>query len=226
VSLLYFVSSIFYFHICFILFLHGHVFYNTYSSRPLVDIVNFSGFHHCLKDIPYTMVSVNPCISFDHTNLSQFDGFLKYELIEACQDYEALLSTPMVMSYTHYFGLSSRINNYINTNILSPSVLHADFIHGSHLVYYFLVNFLHQFYDSHARFYDIIEALLEESYLAKFPMTYHYHIFNRVYRVFNDLFFSIFSLFLLHVLLPICCDKHVFSSLELHGWFLWHYYFT
>jgi hypothetical protein len=127
-----------------------------------------------LKICPYTMVGASPCISFDPTNLSQVDGCLKYEPREACQDNEALRSTPMVMSGPHSFGLSSRINKYINTNILSPSTLHADFIHGSHLVCYFPINSLHQFYDSHAIFYDRIEAWLEGSYSDKFPMNYHY----------------------------------------------------
>jgi hypothetical protein len=77
------------------------------SSIPLVEIVDVSGFHHCLEDISYTMVDASPCISFDFTNLSQVDGCLKYESREAFQDNEALRSTPMVMSGPHSFGLSS-----------------------------------------------------------------------------------------------------------------------
>jgi hypothetical protein len=86
------------------------------SSNCLVEIVDVSVFHHCLKYIPYTMVSVSPCISFDPTNLSQVDGFLKYELKEAFQDNETLQSRPMVMSSPHFYSFfSSIINKYINT---------------------------------------------------------------------------------------------------------------
>jgi hypothetical protein len=86
------------------------------------------------------MVDTSPCISFDFTNLSQVDGCLKYESMEACQDNEALQSTSMVMSYPHSFGLSSGINNFISMNILSPSTLYTNSIHGSHLVCYFPLN--------------------------------------------------------------------------------------
>jgi hypothetical protein len=95
------------------------------SSIPLVDIVDTSGSHHCLEIISHTMVGASPCISFDSTNLSQVDGYLKYESREACQDNEALRSTPMVMSGPHSFGLSSGINNFISMNILSPSTLYT-----------------------------------------------------------------------------------------------------
>jgi hypothetical protein len=95
------------------------------SSIPLLNIVDTSGSHHCFEDISHTMVGPNPCISFDLTSLSQVDGYLKCESREACQDNEALRSTPMVMSGPHSFGLSSGINNFISMNILSPSTLHT-----------------------------------------------------------------------------------------------------
>jgi hypothetical protein len=126
----------------------------------------------------------------------------------------------------HSFGLSSGINKYISTNILSPSTLHANSIHGSQLVCYFSVNSLHQFSYSHAIFYDRIEAWLEGSYLAKFPMNYHCDIFYMVDRLFHVLIFPTFSLFLLQVPILIFCDEHMFAGLELHGWIHWHYQFT
>jgi hypothetical protein len=52
---------------------------SSYSDNPLDEIVDVSVFHHCLKDMSYTMVSASPCISFDPANLSQVDGFSKYE---------------------------------------------------------------------------------------------------------------------------------------------------
>jgi hypothetical protein len=47
------------------------------SSIPLVDIVDTSGFHHCLEDFSYTMVGTSPCISFDSTSLSQVRWLLE-----------------------------------------------------------------------------------------------------------------------------------------------------
>jgi hypothetical protein len=151
---------------------------------------------------------------------------LKYESREACQDNEALWSTPMVMSSPHSFGLSSKINKFTSTNILSPSTLHTNFMHGSHSVCYFLVDSLHQFYDSNAIFYDRIEAWLEGSYSTRFPMNYHYDIFNMVNRVFDVLIFPTFTLLFLQVLLLIFCHEHMFVGLGLHGWIHWHYDFT
>jgi hypothetical protein len=54
------------------------------SSIPLVEIVDVSDFHHCLKDMPYTMVGDSSCISFHPTNLSHVYGCLKYKPREAC----------------------------------------------------------------------------------------------------------------------------------------------
>jgi hypothetical protein len=146
------------------------------------------------------------------TNLSQVDGYLKYESREAFQDNEALRSTPMVMSGPHSFGLSSGINNFISMKILSPSTLHMNSMHGSHLVCYFPLNSLHQFYDSNARFYDRIEAWLERSYLDRFPMNYQYDIFNMVDRVYHVLIFPTFSLFLFQALSLIFCLEHMLQA--------------
>jgi hypothetical protein len=131
---------------------------STCSSIPSVDIVDISGFHHCLEDISYTMVDAILCISFNFTNLSQFDCFLKYESREDCQDNEALRSTQMVMSGPHSFGLYLGINKFNNTKIPSPRTPHTYFMHGSHSVCYFPIDSFHQFYDSNDRFYDRIEA--------------------------------------------------------------------
>jgi hypothetical protein len=188
------------------------------SSILLVDIVDVSGFHLCIEDMPYTMVSVSPCISFYPTNLYQVDGFLKYEPREGFQNNEALQSTMMVMSRAHSFGLSLGINMYINTKILSPGTLHTNFIYGSHFICYIPINSLHQFYDFHAIFYDRIEVWLEGSCSEKFPMNYQYDIFNMVDRFLLVLIFPTFRQLLLQVLLLISCDEHVFASLELHGW--------
>jgi hypothetical protein len=104
------------------------------SSNPLIDIVHVSGFPHCFEYLPYIMVGVILHISFDSTNLSQVDGFLKYDSREACQYNEALQSTLMVMLGTHYFGLYSGIKNFINMKILSLSTLHMNSMHGSHSI--------------------------------------------------------------------------------------------
>jgi hypothetical protein len=120
---------------------------------------------------------------------------LKYESKEACQDHEALRSKPMVMSFPHSFDLSSWINKFISTKILSPRTLHTYSIHGSHLVCYFLVHSLHQLYVINGIFYDIIEAWLEESYSYNVPMNYHNDIFNIVQKVFQFLTLPTFSLF-------------------------------
>jgi hypothetical protein len=81
------------------------------------------------------MVGPSPCISFDLTSLSQFDGYLKYDSKEACQDDEALWFTTMVASGPHSFGLSLGMNNFISMNILSPiSTLHTNSMHDSYLV--------------------------------------------------------------------------------------------
>jgi hypothetical protein len=108
-------------------------------------------------------------------------------------------------------GLSSRVNMYININVLSPSTLHTNLMRGSHLVCYFPMNALHQFYDSHGIIYDSIETWLEESYSSNVPINCHCHISNIVNRVFNVLFFPTFSLSLFQVLLLIYCHQHVFA---------------
>jgi hypothetical protein len=74
------------------------------SISLLVEIVDVRYFHHCLEDISYTMVDASPCISSYFINLSQVDGFLKYESRKDFQYNEALLSTPMVMSSPDSFG--------------------------------------------------------------------------------------------------------------------------
>jgi hypothetical protein len=130
------------------------------------------------------------------------------------------------MSGPHSFGLSSRINNFISMKIPSPSTLYTNSIHGSHLICYFPLNSLHQFYDSNARSHDRIEAWLERSYLDRFPMNYHCHISNIVDRVYHVLIFPIFTLFLFQDLFLIFCHEHVFAGLELQGWLHWHYEFT
>jgi hypothetical protein len=104
------------------------------SSNPIHDIVDTSGSHHCYEIISHTMVDASLCRSFVSTNLSQVNGYSKCESREACQDNEALRSTPMVMSGAHSFGLSLGINNFVSTNILSPSTLYTNSMHDSHLV--------------------------------------------------------------------------------------------
>jgi len=188
-----------------------------YSSSPLIEIVDVIGFHHCLQYLPYTMMDASTYISFYSS---------KYESREDYQENEALQSTLMVMSGPHSFGLSSRINKFISINILSPRTPHTYSTHGPHLVCYFLLNSLDQFYDSNAIFYDRIEAWLEISYLDTFPMNNHYDILSMVTKVFDVLIFPIFSLLLFQVLLLIFCHEHMFACLGLHGWLHWHYDFT
>jgi hypothetical protein len=132
----------------------------------------------------------------------------------------------MIMSGPHSFELSSGINKYIRKNILSPSTLHAYFIHGSHLVCYSPIKSLHHFYVSHGRFFDRIESCWEGSYTTKFPMNCHCNMFDIVGRIFHVLIFPTFSLFLLQVLLLFFFYEHVFASLELHRWLHWNYEFT
>jgi hypothetical protein len=151
---------------------------------------------------------------------------LKYESKETFQDNEAIQSTPMVMSYPHYFGLSSRINKFIFTNILSPSTPHTNSMHVSHLVCYFPLKSLHQFYVSYGRFYDKIESWSDGSYSTNVPINYYYHLFNMVNRFFGVLIFPTFCLSLLQILLLIFCHKHLFLGLGLHGWLHCHYDFT
>jgi hypothetical protein len=121
------------------------------------------------------------------------------------------------MSSPHSFGLSSRVNKYSSTRILSPSTLHIDSMHGSHLVCYFLVNSLHHFYVSHGRFYDRIEASLEESYSTNVLMTYCCHIYNTVDRFYQVIIFPTSSLFLFQVQLLIFYNEHVCACLGLYG---------
>jgi len=102
------------------------------TSIQLVEIDDISGFHHSLNDIPYTMVEDNPCILAYPTNSSQLFGYVNYEPMEACQDNEALRYQPMVMSVSHYFEFSSRINHNINVETLTQGTFHVYSIHGSH----------------------------------------------------------------------------------------------
>jgi hypothetical protein len=57
-----------------------------FSSIPISNIVDVSGFHHCIEYLYYTMVGTSPCMSFHSTSICQVDGFLKYETQEACQE--------------------------------------------------------------------------------------------------------------------------------------------
>jgi hypothetical protein len=190
----------------------------SYSSIPLVNIIDSSGVHHCLEDFSYTMVGTSPCISFDSTSLSQVGGFLKYESREALQDNEALWSMPMVMSDPHSLGLSSGINNYISMKILSLTIQHTYYMHNSHFIYHFSMNFLHQFYGSNGIFYDIFEAWLEELYSSNVPMNYCIDIFNMVNRFYHSLIFPTFTLFLFQVLFLIFYDEHAYAILRLYKW--------
>jgi hypothetical protein len=158
---------------------------SSFLGSPLFYIVDTSGSHHLFEIISHTMVDANPYILFDSTNLSQVDGFLKYESREACQDNETLWSTFMVMSSPRSFGFSSWMNKFININTLSPNTPHTNSIHDFYLICYFPLNPLHQVYVSHDRFYDRIEAWFKGSYSDNFPMNDHYDIFNMVDRVYQ-----------------------------------------
>jgi hypothetical protein len=125
---------------------------------------------------------------------------------------------PMVMLGPYSFGLSLGINKFIGMKILSPSTLHMNSIHGSHLVCYYPLDSLYQFYDSNGKFYDGIEKWLERSYLDLFPMNYHNEIFNIVDRVYHDLIFPTFSRFLFQAMSLIFCLEHVYADLGLQGW--------
>jgi hypothetical protein len=130
------------------------------SSIPLMDIIDTSGSHLSLEITSHTMVDASLCRSFVSTNLPQVNGYLKCESREAFQDNEELWSMMMVISGPYYFGLSLAINNFISSKILSPRTPHTYSTHNFHLVCYFPLNSLHQFYDSHGRFYDRIEIWL------------------------------------------------------------------
>jgi hypothetical protein len=171
----------------------------------------------CLEITSHTMVDASLCRSFVSTNLSQVNGYLKCESREAFQDNEALRSMSMVMSGPYSFGLSSRINNFINSNILSLRTPHTYSMHDSHLVCYFPLNSLHQFYDSHGRFYDRIETWLERYYLDRIPMSYHCHMFNMVNIFYHALIFPTFILSLFQVLCLIFCLEHMYVGLGLQG---------
>jgi len=142
------------------------------------------------------MVDARPYISFDSINVSRVHGFSKYESREAFQENEALCSTSTVMPGPHSFGLYSRVNTFIIIKTLSPRTPHTYSMHGPHLVCYFTLKSLHQFYDSNSRFYDRIEAWLEICYLNRFPMNYHYEISIMVNRVFDFFIFPMSSLLL------------------------------
>jgi len=167
----------------------------SYSSSPIVNIVDASGFRRCLEDLSYTMVGTSPCISFNSTSLSQVDGCLKYDPWEACQDNEALWSTPTAMLGPHSLGLSFRVNMFTSFTTLSPTTLHMNSMHGFHLVCYFPLNSLIQFYGSNGRFYDIFEAWLEESYSSNVPMNDCIDIFNMVNRFYHALIFPLLLYF-------------------------------
>jgi hypothetical protein len=65
-----------------------------------VDLIIF------FEIISHVMVETSPCRSFVSINLSQVDGYLKYESREARQGNEALQSMSMVMPDPYFFGLS------------------------------------------------------------------------------------------------------------------------
>jgi hypothetical protein len=194
-----------------------------FSSSALVNIVDASGFHHCLEYFFYTMVGTSPCISFNSSSVSQVGGCLKYESKDSFQDNEELRSMLMVMSRHHSFGLSLGINNSISMKILSPITHHKYTMHGSHLVCHFPMNSLHQFYGSNGSFHDIFEAWLEESYSSNVPMNYCIVIFNMVNIFYHGLIFPTFTLFLFQVLFLIFFDEHACADLRLYGWLHWHY---
>jgi len=141
------------------------------------------------------MVGASNYLLFYITNLSQVDGFLKYEPMKASQENEVLRSTTMVIPGPCSFGFPSWINKFIIIRIISPRTPHTYSIHGSDLVCYFYVKSLHQFYVSH----DRIEAWLEEYYSMNVPMNYHYEIINTMNRVFGVLIFPTFTLLFLQV---------------------------
>jgi len=105
----------------------------------------------------------------------------------------------------------------ISTKILSPKTPHMYYMHGSHLVCYFPLKSLHQFYDSHGIFYDRIETWLERSYLDRIPMSYHCHMFNTVNIFYHALIFTTFILSLFQVLCLIFCLEHMYVGFRLQG---------
>ena len=134
------------------------------SINHVPIIVDTSGYHHCFEIIYHALVETSPCRSFVSTNLSQVDGYLRYESKEACWDNEALWSMSMVMPGPYYFVLFSRKNKFISMKTLSPRTLYIKSMHVSHLACYFPSNAFHQLYDRSAIFYDRIEAWLDRSY--------------------------------------------------------------
>jgi len=158
--------------------------------------------------------------------LSQVDGYLKYQSKEACQDNEVLRSMSMVMLDPYSFGLFLGIKNIIFLNNLSLRTLHMNYMHSSHLICYFPLNSFYQFYGSNGRFYDRIEAWLEESYSSNVPMNYYSHIFNMVNRFYRASIFPTFTLSLFQVMFLIFCLEHMFACLGLHKWLHWYYDFT
>jgi hypothetical protein len=99
-------------------------------------------------------------------------------------------------------------------------------MHYFHSVYYFPLNSLYQIYVIHGKFYDRIEAWLEESYSTNVPMNYRCHIFSMGNRVFDVLIFPTFTLCLFQALSLIFFLEHMFVGLGLYRWIHWNHDFT
>jgi hypothetical protein len=119
-----------------------------------------------------------------------------------------------------FFG----VNKFTSTKTLLASTLHMNYMHDSHPLCYFPLN-SYQFYGNNGRFYDRIEAWLEELYSSNVPMNYYCHKFNMVNRFYHALIFFTFTLFLFQVMFLIFCLEHVFAGLGLYGWLHWNYEF-
>jgi hypothetical protein len=139
---------------------------------------NDIGCHLYIDEIYSVMVSNSKFTSFSHNVPSQFVGYVNYEPKETSQNNEALYFPLMVMLGPHYFVLSSKIKDNINTKILPQGTSHDYFIRASYQICYSFLNSHQHFYYVHGKFYYRIEVWLEGSYLSMFPMNYNILIFH------------------------------------------------
>jgi hypothetical protein len=145
-------------------------------------------------------------------------GYLKYEFRETCQENETLWFQMMVMSGSHDLATISEINH---AKILPQDILHNNFTHDHHS----FVDSFQYFYISHCIYHDKIEAWLEESFRARFPVNNNVLILHMLDIGLDILNFSSCSLLLIQFLLLICV-VHMIAGLKLHEWLHWKFDFT
>lgn len=163
---------------------------------------------------PSMVVEDNPCKS---TNSSRVVGQVNDEPMKTCKYNEAIRPMSMVMSGPYYFSLYFVVNDHVTTETLSQYSFLVYFLHGSHFVCSFFMNYLHQSFDNNDIFCDKIEAFVEGYYLIRFTMNNNSVIFGMVNRGLLDLILSICHMLLIQDLLLISYER-VIAGLELHDW--------